>query len=71
MGLECVEQGRCGLQARPPQFRAVALPPEPLPTPLLGGGGVFLGVPLRVTRCLLLCKEGESAFKDHIQENLW
>lgn len=35
------------------------------------GGGVFLGVPLRVTRCLLLFKEGESAFKDHIQENLW
>lgn len=35
-----------GFQAGPPQFRAVALPPEPFPAPLLGGcllGGTTWG----------------------------
>lgn len=40
MGLECVEQGDVGFQARPPQFRAVALLPEPLLHPC-GGSSLW------------------------------
>lgn len=70
MGLECVEQGRCGLPGQATAVQSSCSAARAPPYTLLGGG-VFLGVPLRVTRCLLLFKEGESAFKDHIQENLW
>lgn len=69
MGLGCVEQRGCGLPGRATAVQSSRSATRPAPLHPCWGG-VFLGVPPGVTRCLLLCKEGAAAFKDHVQENL-